>query len=80
MGMDRVTDIMAVTRQATTAATPRCTATTATRPHIMADTGQVTMLQATMVPGTGASFAEHTPMALGIIAGIVTAGDRHRQF
>ena len=77
MGMDRVTDIMAVTRQATTAATPRCTATTATLLLTMADTGRATMLQATMAPGTGASFAEHTPTAPGIIVGIVTAGDRH---
>ena len=75
--MDLVTAIMAATRQVITVATPQRTATTATLLHTTADTGRVTMLQATMVPGTGASFAEHTPTAPGIIAGIVTAGDRH---
>jgi hypothetical protein len=76
--MDLVTAIMAATRQVITVATPQRTATTATLPHTTADTGRATMLRATMV-GTGASFAEHTPTAPGIIAGIVTAGDRHRQ-
>ena len=59
-----------------TVAMPQRT-TTATLLLTMADTGRATMLQATMAPGTGASFAEHTPTAPGIIVGIVTAGDRH---
>ena len=74
--MGLVTTIMAATRQVITVAMPQRT-TTATLLLTMADTGRATMLQATMAPGTGASFAEHTPTAPGIIAGIVTAGDRH---
>jgi hypothetical protein len=31
-----------------------------------------------VVPGIGALFAQHTPTALGIIAGMAMAGDRQR--
>ena len=66
---DRVTAIMAVMLPLITAA--------GTPLHITVDTGRVTMLPPTMVPGTGALFAPHThTTALGTIAGIVTVGDR----
>jgi hypothetical protein len=73
----RVTAIMAAMLPLITTGTPQRTMTTATPPHITADTGRVTMLLPIMVPGTGALFAPHTPTtALGTMAGIVIVGDR----
>jgi hypothetical protein len=64
--VDRVTAIMAVMLPLITAGTPL---------HITVDTGRVTMLPPTMVPGTGALFAPHTRTALDTMAGMVIAGD-----
>jgi hypothetical protein len=50
--------------------------TAGTPPHITVDTGRVTMLPPTMVPGTGALFAPDTRTALDTMAGMAgMAGD-----
>src|SRR5260370_38695725 len=74
---DRVTAIMPLR---ITAATPQRPTTTATPPHTTADTGRVTMLPSTMVPGIGALFAPPTPTtAPGPFAGIPIVGDSQRR-